>query len=68
VATVYRTRRKCGYEDDGSSPGDYGNGKGWHYIEEDQTTIEEGADCPTHPAPATQLISDFVVLPPEEET
>ena len=50
-------------EDTGSSPGDPGNGLGWHYVYEDQTTIDEDAVCPDHPE---ATIEHFVILLEEE--
>jgi len=64
MAITYKTRRKCNAEDTNSNPGDKGHNKGWHYIFEDQTTIDEEKVCPGHP---TATIEHFVITATEGE-
>jgi len=42
--------------------GALGKGRGWHYVYEDQTIIDEDAECPDHP---TATVEHFVVLSEE---
>ncbi len=62
MATIYKTRRKCGEEDLTAPEGALGKGRGWHYVYEDQTIIDEDAECPDHP---TATVEHFVVLSEE---
>lgn len=51
MTTVYKVRKVCETET--------GNGKGFHFFEEEQTELDDTITCPDHPAATTR---DFTII------